>query len=1177
MNKFESGKIHVFKYLVVFLVIGLSTTFIFENIATANILLEVDSNNKKISDNSIVKKEELTSSFSAGSLTKYIQLFSPLAEIDLEMNQVKVKNQTLAVKDNFFLEYKLKSSNYEGFAYLGIYFSKDEVLDKADKSAHYEKLNIDQKNNSGEIQLTVPALPDGEYYIITNIDDQWGSSAISESDENNNIAVTNKPVEVVSPPVDIMASINKISADYNFLVVNYSLINLSDYGVGAWDAKIYFSTDQKIDAEDRIVASINENTAKFYLKPQGNLDLEINEVYLFPYEYLPAGDYYVLIDFNSSRTLPEINYDNNIGISQKFTINPYALSLNIDQVQTSPEILSSHANIPITLDWTNNEANSIDGLYFDLKIEITQAGNSAVSYHEQWVWLSSGDSESINIEIEMPKWIEGGKAVVTFSSDYTNTYIEKINIIPDFKNAEVLVENLSQIFDGSAKSVQVSTLPEGLTVEVFYNGSSDLPVNAGEYKVSVKIIDPLYKGEAEEMLKILPASATINISGTSVTYTGDPQQILISTEPAELPLQVLYNGSESLPVNAGKYDVEVMVKDPNYQSKATAEFNILAKEVTVSFSNLEHVYNGEIKNATVITTPEDLKYSVIYYDLDTIEKKPVNSGNYLIKAIGSEANYKLTAWATLKITKAQANFIILESSTVYNGSEQSIGIISTPSEVSFNVHYYDEDTNEVKPVNAGKYLVHVSSSDPNYEGENWGSFIVKPAIAIIFTDETEKLFDGQVQVPEYQSDPVGLSIKYEYFDLDSLPTEPVNAGKYLVKATIDEQNYIAEAWGGIIIDPATIDFSFAQSKSEYTGDVQNIKIIPSLPDIDYTITYWQNDVMTQPVNVGNYNVKVIAADKNYQGSAETTFTIKPAHLKFNFTQLQQEYTGGILQVQVNTEPAEIAVELSYFTTDSVSTTPLEAGIFLVKAISADANYVGSAWAKMEVTPAIADIVFEQLQHKYDGSAKKAIVYTNPAGLHLEVKYDGKDNFPTKAGTYEITANVADPSFKGNESALLEIAKADAEIMVGDLVFSNNEPEVSVTTFPSGLSYEMLFVMDGDTTTTIPTEPGEYKLIIEIADENFQGRLIKSMVITGGELLENEDLFSVYPNPVSDLLNFNISKNDLQVKLIDMNGRLIKNWELTVQKTIDLSFVPKGTYFIAVQAENKTYTKRILKL
>ncbi len=66
----------------------------------------------------------------------------------------------------------------------------------------------------------------------------------------------------------------------------------------------------------------------------------------------------------------------------------------------------------------------------------------------------------------------------------------------------VTLGNLSQTYDGTAKSVTATTTPSGLTVNITYNGSANAPTNAGSYTVIGTIADANYQGSATNTLAI---------------------------------------------------------------------------------------------------------------------------------------------------------------------------------------------------------------------------------------------------------------------------------------------------------------------------------------------------------------------------------------------------------------------------------------------------------------------------------------------------------------------------------------------------------------------------------------------------------------------------------------------------------------------------------------------------
>ncbi len=77
--------------------------------------------------------------------------------------------------------------------------------------------------------------------------------------------------------------------------------------------------------------------------------------------------------------------------------------------------------------------------------------------------------------------------------------------------ATISLSNLQFVYDGSPKPATVNTNPLGLNHVVTYNGSGNLPVNAGSYAVAATITSPNYQGSADSTLVISQATQTISL------------------------------------------------------------------------------------------------------------------------------------------------------------------------------------------------------------------------------------------------------------------------------------------------------------------------------------------------------------------------------------------------------------------------------------------------------------------------------------------------------------------------------------------------------------------------------------------------------------------------------------------------------------------------------------------
>ena len=99
---------------------------------------------------------------------------------------------------------------------------------------------------------------------------------------------------------------------------------------------------------------------------------------------------------------------------------------------------------------------------------------------------------------------------------------------------------------------------------------------------------------------------------------------------------------------------------------------------------------------------------------------------------------------------------------------------------------------------------------------------------------------------------------------------------------------------------------------------------------------------------------------------------------------------------------------------------------------------------------------------------------------------------------------------------------------------------------------------------------------------FEGRTgtylldIKVAITTGIEE-SDESLFSVYPNPVQDMLNVDCKDID-QVSLFNTVGQKIEslNTEGRDNVQIDLSGLPSGLYILRANRQGRTLSRKIVK-
>lgn len=78
-----------------------------------------------------------------------------------------------------------------------------------------------------------------------------------------------------------------------------------------------------------------------------------------------------------------------------------------------------------------------------------------------------------------------------------------------------------------------------------------------------------------------------------------------------------------------------------------------------------------------------------------------------------------------------------------------------------------------------------------------------------------------------------------------------------------------------------------------------------------------------------------------------------------------------------------------------------------------------------------------------------------------------------------------------------------------------------------------------------------------------------------EVVENEVVRTVYPNPVRDELNLDVEDKFKEFNLFDLSGKVILQGRIESKK-IDLSTIKKGSYILQIVSDDETSTFNLLK-
>ena len=122
-------------------------------------------------------------------------------------------------------------------------------------------------------------------------------------------------------------------------------------------------------------------------------------------------------------------------------------------------------------------------------------------------------------------------ATVAADSNHSSASSSATDFTIGLATATVTLSNLNQTYDGTPKSVTVTTVPDGLAVEVTYDPTP--PMALGSYAVVATVTDPNYAGTASGTLVITPASVThsvpLVVGWNLISFNVHPENTAIAT------------------------------------------------------------------------------------------------------------------------------------------------------------------------------------------------------------------------------------------------------------------------------------------------------------------------------------------------------------------------------------------------------------------------------------------------------------------------------------------------------------------------------------------------------------------------------------------------------------------------------------------------------------------------
>ena len=283
------------------------------------------------------------------------------------------------------------------------------------------------------------------------------------------------------------------------------------------------------------------------------------------------------------------------------------------------------------------------------------------------------------------------------------------------------------------------------------------------------------------------------------------------------------------------------------------------------------------------------------------------------------------------------------------GASASSGLPVSCSSASTNISL---SGGNVTILGAGTVTIVASQAG----NQNWNpatnvsqTFVVTKAAATVTLGGLSQSYDGNAKSVTATTTPTNLAVITTYNGVTNLP---VNAGNYIVAATINSPNYVGSGSGTLVVGKAVGTVTLGNLSQTYNGARRAVTVSTVPAGLPFGVTY--NGQTNLPVNAGSHAVVATIDSPNYAGSGTGTLVVGKARALVALINLRQTYDGDEKSVIVTTMPRNLPVTVTYRKGSAV---PVNAGNYPVMATVNDSNYSGVATGIFAVARATQTITF----------------------------------------------------------------------------------------------------------------------------------------------------------------------------------------------------------------------------
>ena len=491
--------------------------------------------------------------------------------------------------------------------------------------------------------------------------------------------------------------------------------------------------------------------------------------------------------------------------------------------------------------------------------------------------------------------------------------------------SDVVFEDATETYDGTAKTLVVENLPSMLTYSFTIADSNGNAVeagnviNVGSYVFTANFESKSTKYTIPDSLKatLTIEKATYDMSaftftGLEVTYDGDSHVPSVSGVPqgvtSDLKLYGLDSSEEiESAIDCGVYKVVASFNgNSNYNEISDREAFMVIRQADyddsgIEISGLSHVYDGQPHLPTVSGLPSGVTASFkIYKDgSDSAIASAVDAGTYhIVVSFEGDDNHKSITSRTVDMIIGKATYdmsgLTVDNLNVnYDGNAHVPTLSGVPAGVTSSFKFYKgtETTALESATEVGTYKVVISFvGDDNHTAiaDVEKTLVIGKGVYDMSNFAWEGLeikYDGKNHKPTVSGLPSGVTASVKVFDTDNneLTDGASSLGEYTVIASFsgsDNYNDLADRSTKMVISKGDYDmsnFKISGLSHDYTGNSYTPEVSGLPEGVKASIKLYKNgegEALDAASDAGTYKVVVsFEGDSNHEAIADREDTM----------------------------------------------------------------------------------------------------------------------------------------------------------------------------------------------------------------------------------------------------------------------------------------------------------------